>query len=323
MLPTGLALALLTTGAAIAQVPFPAPTLPLDGGLAAFTAGQWYAVYHQASASTLIGDVESTQEVYHLPIRAGELVAAVTDSQTIGSKSAAGTARATLASLGTSAAAGDPLHPDSTFAGALSFASISYVAVLDSQTQVRLNLKLDGRLGVTGSRALGDDRSSAAVAVSAFGSLPEGTDADYRALYAGAGIDPDAEGTAMLAQLKAWPTSSQTHLTTFGAQADTSHNLVTVHETLQVTAEGTKIDCDPSLASICGKYVYYAGVFLFTEAQNGAFADFSHTLSIASFSIGGGEALPFAPAAPVPEPASVLLMAAGLAALAGWRRRAV
>ena len=54
---------------------------------------------------------------------------------------------------------------------------------------------------------------------------------------------------------------------------------MTVDDTLHVVAEGTRIDCDPALAASCGKYVYFASLWLVTGAQNGAFVDFSHTRS--------------------------------------------
>lgn len=307
---------LLNAGAAVAQATLPLP--PLSG----LTPGQWFVGSNQVSASTLIDGIESGKDAFHIAPRPTELAMDVKDGQTQGSKSATAFARVGPNSLGTAVGASDPLNPDSTFTGALAQASLLYVAVLDNPVSVRFELKLDGQLDVNGSRSLGSDRSSASLAMFAWGSQSNGTTEQQRALFANAGIDIDAEGDAMLAQLQAWPTSTQAHLATLGAQATTSSPHVTVDETLHVTAEGTRIDCDVSVAPICGRYVYYVGVSLFTLAQNGGFADFSHTLQVSSFSIDGGAAQAFAPTSPVPEPASALLMLIGGAALLARRRRA-
>lgn len=92
------------------------------------------------------------------------------DTQSIGSKSAAAAAHVTPTSMGTAASAGDPLNPDSTFSGAVSFALLY---------------------------------SSAYLAVAAVGSLAEGTEDGYRALYAGAGLD--AYGDGALSRLRRRP----------------------------------------------------------------------------------------------------------------------
>ncbi|KQY81739.1 hypothetical protein [Pelomonas sp. Root1444] len=145
-----MALGLLHAGAAFGQVPFAGlPTLP--GGFQATDIGQWHLAANQVSASTLIGDKDSTQELFHLLPRGGELTAHVLDTQSIGSKSAAAAAHVTPTSMGTAASAGDPVNPDSTFSGAVSSALLYSIAYL---------------------------------AVAAVGSLAEGTEDGYRALYA-------------------------------------------------------------------------------------------------------------------------------------------
>ncbi|HET9642804.1 MAG TPA: PEP-CTERM sorting domain-containing protein, partial [Burkholderiaceae bacterium] len=69
------------------------------------------------------------------------------------------------------------------------------------------------------------------------------------------------------------------------------------------------------ISPACGRYFYMAGAFLFTGAQNGGFADFSHTLEITSVSVGDGAAQPFEALSPVPEPASATLLAVGMLGL--------
>jgi len=309
---------LLQAGSALAQTSLPGAP-PAAGGLFGLTVGSWYVESHLVSAGTFIDGVDSDHSASHI---APTLLAVdVADHQSLGSKSAAAAARVGATSLGTSAAAGDALHPDGTWTAAASYASVMYWAVLDGNAPLTFNLKLDGHLGVTGSRALGDDRSGAALAVFAQGSQRNFTTESQRALFSGAGIDIDAEGDALLTQFKAWPTTTQPQLATFGAQASVATPGVDVDTSLHVTAEGTRIDCDPGVSPVCGRYFYFLNVFMFTGAQNGGFADFSHTLQVDSFSLGGGAAQPFLPQSPVPEPASTALMLLGGAALAALRRR--
>jgi hypothetical protein len=136
-----------------------------------------------------------------------------------------------------------------------------------------------------------------------------------------AGLGAFAEGgDPLLQQLISAKPSTQTHLDVYGAQSDVDHRAVDIDTTLHVSANGTRIDCDTPISPACGRYFYAVDAFLFTGAQNGGLADFSHTLEVASISIGGGAAQPFNAISAVPEPATALLMALGLCGLAGRRR---
>jgi hypothetical protein len=278
---------------------------------------------NQTHADTFIDGVSTSNASYALAPTMAQLSAYSSTYQVQGSKQASASASTTATTLGAAASAIDALHPDSTLTAATSYALVSYWAVLPSSDAITFNFKLDGTLNVTGSRALGADASRAGVAMLALGSITDGTSASYQQVFANLGFSATAQGDAMLAQLAALPTTSQRNLATLGASATFSHNTETVDTTLQVTADGTRIDCDGALVPACGNYFYFVNLMLFTGAQNGGVADFSHTLAVTSVQTAQGTALPFSAQtlSPVPEPAAAWLLLGGLGSLAAYRRR--
>jgi hypothetical protein len=327
-------LAVLSLGLAAAFAATPAradattPSLPLGlpgpSNLYGFELNQWFVYANHVSAGTFI-DGSTTEDGGLIPFpSASQLTRSAEASQVSGSKLAAGFARVAPSSLGASASARDPLNPASTLTGAAGYAMVSYVAVLDTDASLQFNLKLDGQLHTVGERALGADGSGAAVAALAYGSHANMTTANVAQTFEAAGISPDADGDLLLHELSTLKSSTQTHLDAFGAQTDTARTSADIDTTLHVTAQGTRLDCDASVVSpACGRYFYMLNLVLFTGAQDGGVADFSHSLQVSSYSVNGGPAQAFTAVSPVPEPANASLLIVGLAALGGfvWRRR--
>lgn len=283
---------------------------------------QWFVVTNEVTAGTIIDGALSQQGGTLSFPSAAQLSRQADDAQAAGGKLASAFARVGANSLGASASAGAPLEPMGTGSMAVGHAFVGYWAVLDRDTSIHFDLRLDGRLATTGDRAAGADRSGAAVTALVAGSEANFTTESQYALLRAAGLDAFAVGgDPLLQQLISARSSTQTHLDVFGAQSQTMDRSLDIDTSLHVTANGTRINCDTPVSPACGRYFYMVGAFLFTGAQNGGFADFSHTLQVSSFSIDGGVAQPFSPASPVPEPASALLMLLGGAALVGLRRR--
>lgn len=327
--PTLLALSLAATlaprPAAADVVPPALPiAIPDSSNLWGLELNQWYVGVNAAVAGSIIdGQLSQDGGWRYLP-SAAELTRSAQDAQASGSKLGSAFAQLSPTSLGASASARDPLAPASTSTLAIGYSLVSHWALLDQNTSFQFHLKLDGQLRTLGERAAdpGGSGSGAAVAALALGS-PAGFSADKQyALLDAAGLGAFAEGgDPLLRQLGSLQSSTQTHLDAFGAHTDTLSSALDVDTTLRVTAEGTQIHCDTPVSPACGRYFYMMSVMLFTGARNGGVADFSHTLSVDSFSVGGGAAQPFAPLSPVPEPASGALLALGLAALAGGAAR--
>lgn len=324
-----LALATFSTLAALAfqggaQAQVTLPSLPLGNPDPASDYGtllnQWYVSFNRVNASTFIDGALTNNGNERLFPSPDALARTAETFQTVGNKTATASSRVSATSMGAAATAIDPIEPTSTRTVGISYSALSYWAVLDRNVPVTFDLKLDGTLRTTGDRSAGADASGAAVAVLAHGSEANFNNASQAALFGAAGIDVNAEGEALLAQLSTLRPSTQTHLDAFGAQSDRSSSGVDVNTMLHVTASGTEIHCDTPVSPACGRYFYFMGVFLFTGAQNGGLADFSHTLSVSSFSVNGAAAQPFLPTSPVPEPASALLLAAGLIGLRLRRR---
>lgn len=319
------AVAAATLATAPARADTTLPPLPLGtpglSNLYGLELNQWFVFANLPSAGTYI-DGSTTQEGALQPFPLGsELSRQAQTSQASGSKLASAFARVSATGVGASASARDPLDPASSWTGAASYAMVSYAAVLDRNTSVRFDLKLDGQLRTLGERAIGPDASGAAVAALAYGSQAEMTNESQRAVFEAAGLSPDAGGDVLLQQLSTLKSSTQTHLDAFGAQADTAHPWTDVDTTLHVTAQGTEVKCDGSFSSpACGRYFYLFNVLLFTGAQNGGLADFSHSLQVSAISVDGGAALPFQAVSAVPEPSTALLWAAGVCGLLVRRR---
>ena len=320
------AMAHLPASADAVLPPFPLGA-PTPANLYGLELNQWYVASNEVFAGTIIdGALSRSGGTVDFPTPS-QLSRSADNAQHNDSKLASAFARVGPYSLGTSASAGAPLEPTATGSVAIGHAVVGYWAMLDQDTTVTFNLKLDGHLGTTGDVALGADRSGAAVTAFAFGSETGLSSANAYTMFAKAGLGAFAEGNnedAALQELISAQPSTQLHLDVYGAQSDVNHRAVDVDTMLHVSANGTRIDCDTPISPACGRYFYMVGTFLFTGGQTGGLADFSHTLQVSSVSIGGGAAQPFLPASPVPEPASWLLMAAGmaaLAALAGTRRR--
>jgi hypothetical protein len=325
-------LALCAAASALLSLPA-AAQVSLPGG--AVTAGpeslyglllnQWYVAGNNVNASTFIDGATGSQGGFLSFPTPATLSRTAEASQRSGNKLASSAAAVSSTRMGAFASAGAPLEPMATWAGATAYSSVSYWAVLDRDAQVRFDLHLEGLLSTTGGRLSGPDASGSAVAVLAHGSESNFSNASQAALFARAGIDASAEGDALLQQLSTLSPSTQTHLDAFGAQSDAMHPSMNIDTDLHVTASGTRIDCDGSVpapvSAACGRYFYFMNVFLFTGAQNGGLADFSHTLQVTSLSIDGAAAQPFQALSPVPEPASAALLLCGLLALGGLAAR--
>lgn len=323
---SALALSLLTlTLPAAAQTTLPGLTLgtPDPSSFYGALLNQWYVSAAQVSAGTVIDGLPTQSGSFTMFPAPSALAARVESSQTQDGKSAAALGKLTATTLGASATAIAPLDPKATGMASVGYSMMSYWAVLDQDATVHFSLPLEGRLTTTGSLATGPDASLAGVVAWAYGSEVNPTSASQAALFAKAGIDVNAEGETLLRQLATVKPSTQAHLAIFGGQADTIDTWVDVKSTLDVTAQGTRIDCTTPvpapLTPICGRYFYFMNVALFTGAQNGASADFSHTLNVATYSINGGPAQAFNAVSAVPEPTSGLLFALGLAGLSAWR----
>ena len=314
--------AALTPQSATAEVL--SPSLPVGipdpSNLWGLELNQWYVGANAVVAGNVIDGTPSQDGGWRYLPTAGELVRTAEDAQTSGSKLGSAFARVSLTGLGASASARDPLYPVSTSSVSMSFSAITYWALLDQNTSFKFNLQLDGQLRTLGERASDPGRSRGAVAALAFGSSTGLNTADQLATLDAAGLGAFAEGgDALLYQLNTLTTSTQTHLEAFGAQTDVTTSL-DVDTTRHVTADGSQINCDKPISPACGRYFYMFSVMLFTGAQNGGLADFSHTLEVNSVSIDGGAALPFNAISSVPEPSSALLLAAGLTGVALRRR---
>lgn len=327
-LPLALFAALLP-GLAAAQATVPTPPLgdPTPASLYGALLNQWYVGINHVSAGTFIdGATTLNGGIAALPTPA-ELARSADTAQTQGSKQASAAASVTSTSLGAYSLARDPMDSASTWTGALAYSIVSYWAVLDSPAPVRFDLKLSGTLATSGDRSLDADASGAAVAALAYGSQANPTNESQAALFGAAGFSWLAEGDVLLHELSTLKSSTQTHLDTFGAQSDTAHRAIDVDTELHVTASGTEIKCNgtepAAVQPLCGRYSYFMNVMLFTGAQNGGLADFSHTLGVVSLSVGGGAAQPLNAISPVPEPATAPMLALGVAGLlaAAARRR--
>ncbi|KQY81738.1 hypothetical protein [Pelomonas sp. Root1444] len=299
------------------------PTLgaPNPSNLYGMELNQWFVLSNGVMAGTLIdGALRQSGSTEYFPTPA-LLSRSADDSQVSGGKLASSFARVGAFSAGASASAGAPLEPMSTGSIAVGHATVAYWAVLDQDTTITFDLKLDGHMGTTGARSLGADRSGAAVTALALGTQANYTAAGSYTFLQKAGLGAfEVGGDPLLQELISAHSSTQTHLDVFAAQSDTMHTALDVDTTLHVSAQGTRIDCDTPFSPACGRYYYGMTVFLFTGAQNGGFADFSHTMEITGVSVGGGATVPFNAISAVPEPASALLLIAGLLGLRVGRR---
>lgn len=326
--PLHLALfAALLPGLAAAQATLPVPPLgdPTPGSLYGALLNQWYVGINHVSAGTFIDGATTLNGGMAVMPRPAELVRSADTAQMLGSKQASAAASVSSTRLGGYSRAIDPLDANSTWTGALSYAVVSYWAVLDSPAPVRFDLKLGGTLATSGDRNLGADASGAAVAAVAYGSQSNPTNESQAALFGAAGFTWLAEGDVLLHELSTLKSSTQTHLDTFGAQSDTAHRAIDVETALHVTASGTEVKCNGTEPAVflplCGRYSYFMNVMLFTGAQNGGLADFSHTLGVVSISVDGGPAQPLNAISPVPEPTTTALLAGGLLAVGGAAAR--
>ena len=311
-----IAAALLTPVPTWSQVILPGfnPSTVMSGDWLGIPIDRWWVELNQVSASTYIDGVSTQDKSSVVAPTPAQLNLHASTFQTLGSKVAASSSNTSATSVGSSASAIDKLVPDSTLTASTSYAIAAYWAVLHDSSSVTFDLKLTGTLNAVGSRTFGSNPSSAAVAAIAVGSLPDETTAAAYQLFANAGIDAHAEGNALLEELAHWPTTTQRNLATFGAQVNTAGTENSVDTRMSVTADGTRINCDPALASPCGAYFFYFNVFLFTGAVNGGVADFSHSLAVESFRTGSGPSQVFgsSPLSAVPEPSMAACLLLGL-----------
>ncbi|EHR73261.1 hypothetical protein BurJ1DRAFT_4472 [Burkholderiales bacterium JOSHI_001] len=313
--------------------------------------GFWFVNSSQTNVAALVDSGATVLNDRHTAQLGGpSAVAALSTARVTGSttltagQSAAATAHVTATTLGTVAAAGDSASTESILQAATAFSVIEYRAFLAEPGPVMLTARLDGSLTVSGSRPLGlPQPSQAGVAVSVLG-VPAGVIGDTGAitrLYQSVGVaDPQAEGDALLAQLLTWPTTPgyltpgyNPNLATFGQLlgTDSLDSGKPLQHDFVVFSDGNRLDCPAEVKiPVCGTYLHEFVLFLFTGAQDGAAADFSHTLSVTSLQLPAGSSMGFADGesvplsfAPVPEPAPTALWLAGLTVLgfAGRARR--
>ena len=303
-----------------------APASIAAGDLDGIEAGRWYINYSQTSAGTFIDGVSNLASDFALATEDGGLAKRSERLDAVGSKQAFASAGVDATRLGTTATSVDPIDPNSTHFGSLAFATVQYYAFLNTSAAIELDLNLTGTLRTQGERSFAmPEPTLAGVAMAALGSQTNATTDSIAALYRDAGIDPDAEGDALLGQLITWPTDSSRHLAVYGLRADTAFSERVLDEHFSITADGTRMDCDTGVSEVCGTHFYSFTLTLFSGSQNGAIADLSHSLSIEALHLPVGTALRFAPGqaipvAPVPVPASLWLLAAALCGLAGRRR---
>lgn len=283
----------------------------------------WYLGSNLATAGTAINSIYDTQQQFHAVPKPAQLNLRAESMLMAGGRTASALGLTHIDGVGAAASAIDRLDPGSTLTAAVSQAQVWYWGYSSSNLPVSFDIHLSGRLGATGSRGLGAEPSGAAVAALALGSISNGTMADYNNLASGAGLNPGAEGAALLTELQSMPVTTQRNLATFGAQATVVDTAKTVDTVLRVTADPTQIGCETLVSSVCGKYFYFLSVYLFNGAENGGFADFSQSMRVETFSVGSGASQVFEAQtlSAVPEPTSALLLAAGLSVVAVARRR--
>ena len=305
-------------------------------GAASLEPDRWYVWYSRTQAAAQ-ADADGALQAW-----TGNLAGLAADSlasAAAASKSATAGASLTATTLHAGAVAQDSFDAGSTLTAGLAFASIGYIAFLDTTAPLRLDLHLTGSLAITGDRNRTlPDPTRAGVAAVAVGSLNGGDNAAYLGLFRSIGIsDPLAEGDALVAQLATWPTTDwlvppqQPHIASVGLTvlAEPVDNPTTVERSFSVFAAGTPVVCPPDVVlAVCGKQMFSFQLSLVAGTQNGGIADFSHSLSVEALHLPADQTLRFADGqaiplvtTPVPEPSTWALCLGGLAALAGWRRR--
>ena len=324
----GVALALASPGAQAQLAPPDLSAVPLFSPDIAVN--QWYVTGTTASAFAGVDLLSDGRTVWGTGTSGINVSASGSLADLLG-KSASAESRASATSLGAIASSHN-LEPGDTLSGATAWANVSYMTVLDTPGTVSLDFRLSGRLSIDGGRSAAmTDPTRSAVAVYVMGAAPDMTTESVNAMFTSVGIDPMATDTALITQAAHWPVSSQPNLATYGQALDSLSvsNVAEVDTHLTVQSQGAYIDChglSPAPA-VCGKYLYQFWGVMMTGAENGAVADFSHTLEATALHLPGGATLGFsdgqaiAVISSVPEPASAALMLAGLGLVGGWRRR--
>lgn len=290
---------------------------------------RWHVFESKTSAVALIdGRLQNDfhRQIFGDGLLAEDSLARLTaDGRSAEAKNTLGATR-----LGSFSTALQPLDPNATISLAHGYSMISFAAFLSNAAPVTLDLHLTGSLQTLGDRAAtGSDPSRAVVAAYGLGSPSDVNEDGYNRLFANAGIDPNLEGEALLNQLAHWPTTSQRNLQTIGVQTDSLHRSAEVDQRFSVTADSTRYDCPAGVVSpLCGSYYLQFHLFLFTAAENGGVADFSHSLAVDAIRVAEGTALTFEPGqalpvitTPVPEPGRAVLLGLGLLAIGGLKSR--